>query len=106
MVSPADGTITNSAPLKVSATSVPSLPHCSTQDGCTQLVKGLSYSLQFFLGSLDNVAEAIRDNDDLHYDNGFLPRLQLNTHYSQLLLHGGTRLYETTVYLSPGDYHR
>jgi len=91
VVSPADGTITNSAPLK---------------DGCTQLVKGLSYSLQFFLGSLDNVAEAIRDNDDLHYNNGFLPRLQLNTHYSQLLLHGGTRLYETTVYLSPGDYHR
>merc|ERR1719242_1741447 len=90
VVSPADGTITNSAPLK---------------DGCTQLVKGLTYSLDFFLGSLENIGHVIRDNDDFHYEENFSRMLQ-NAKYSQLLLNTRTQLYETTVYLSPGDYHR
>ena len=69
-------------------------------------MKGLTYSLDFFLGSLENIGHVIRDNDDFHYDENF-SRMLHNSKYSQLLLSNTqTQLYETTVYLSPGDYHR
>ena len=68
-------------------------------------MKGLTYSLDFFLGSLENIGDVIRDNDDFHYDENFARILQ-SSKYSQLLLNTRTQLYETTVYLSPGDYHR
>ena len=68
-------------------------------------MKGLTYSLDFFLGSLENIGDVIRDNDDFHYDENFA-RILHSSKYSQLLLNTRTQLYETTVYLSPGDYHR
>ena len=68
-------------------------------------MKGLTYSLDFFLGSLENIGDVIRDNDDFHYGEHF-SRMLHNSKYSQLLLSSRTQLYETTVYLSPGDYHR
>ena len=69
------------------------------------MVKGLTYSLDFFLGGLDTVSDVIKDNDDFQY-NDFSPKMLPSPQYSPLLLHAQTQLYETTVYLSPGDYHR
>ena len=68
-------------------------------------MKGLTYSLDFFLGSLENIGDVIRDNDDFHYEEN-VSLLLHNSKYSHLLLNTRTQLYETTVYLSPGDYHR
>jgi len=107
LVSPADGSITVSSPLKHS--------------GFTHLVKGLQYSLEIFLGSLDNIGPVIWDNDNdsgCIYDDAtsevsetsetplLCPSLPAQF---QLLLNNcdnSTQLYETTIYLSPGDYHR
>ena len=107
LVSPADGTITVSSPLKHS--------------GFTHMVKGLQYSLEVFLGSLDNIGAVIWDNENdsgCIYDDGrsevsetsetplLSPSLPVQF---QLLLNNcdnSTQLYETTIYLSPGDYHR
>ena len=107
LVSPADGTITVSSPLKHS--------------GFTHMVKGLQYSLDIFLGSLDNIGAVIWDNDNdsgCIYDDGrsevsetsepSMLSPSLPAHF-QLLLNNcdnSTQLYETTIYLSPGDYHR
>jgi len=115
LVSPADGAVTGAGSL--------------AEDGYTHTVKGLSYSLELFLGCLDTAASVLgrpgldtQYSTDSDYDSADSdsapsspaagPQLApawpaVSPHHAQLLSCGGsTQLYESTIYLSPGDYHR
>jgi len=88
LVSPADGSITAS----------------STLHNFTHMIKGLAYSLDLFLGSLEDVTSIIRqdilpDGDEVYS----VPPEQIP---APLKFHNHSHLYQTTIYLSPGDYHR
>ena len=75
IVSPADGTST----------------YCgSYSGGYLEQIKGVHYSLPYFLG-LQNKGSLL---------HGAMPSAQ------SLLLNENTTLYQSVIYLSPGDYHR
>ncbi|XP_044579941.1 phosphatidylserine decarboxylase proenzyme, mitochondrial [Cotesia glomerata] len=83
-VSPADGTILYLGPILTSQ---------------VKRVKGISYSLRHFLGdtksqtSKEDEEEELTDQDNDDY-------------VKSLLKNSNNSLYQLTVYLAPGDYHR
>ncbi|XP_008547835.1 phosphatidylserine decarboxylase proenzyme, mitochondrial [Microplitis demolitor] len=82
IVSPADGTVLYLGPVL-----------CSKLDK----VKGVTYNLQNFLGEKN--LKLFEEEEKLTYDN--------NDHFAKLLLKNPKNsLYQLTVYLAPGDYHR
>ncbi|KAH0549804.1 hypothetical protein KQX54_014397 [Cotesia glomerata] len=84
IVSPADGTILYLGPILTSQ---------------VKRVKGISYSLRHFLGdtksqtSKEDEEEELTDQDNDDY-------------VKSLLKNSNNSLYQLTVYLAPGDYHR
>jgi len=79
VVSPADGTTTFNG---------------TFEGGFLEQVKGVHYSLSYFLGLRPPRGQSV-----LH---GALPDASSLLHHKD----GSTRLFQTVVYLSPGDYHR
>ncbi|KAK2580076.1 hypothetical protein KPH14_012359 [Odynerus spinipes] len=82
MVSPADGTVLHFGPVT----------SCRVEQ-----VKGVTYDLRHFLGDIDQVEAEKRKYTD-----------EENKRYVKSLLKNpdSNQLYQLTVYLAPGDYHR
>jgi len=85
LTSPADGTV---------------LYVGEVEEGVLEQVKGVTYSLQGFMGPLDGLAcrrehpNASMDPEDLaEYTNAFI-------------CHPQNKLFYSVIYLAPGDYHR
>jgi len=99
MVSPVDGAVTHVG---------------SFQGGFLQQVKGVHYSLPYFLGLAEQgkALHASADHEVRRSLHCIIWVLWTHTSPSQVMQSllqvrdGSTQLYQWTAYLSPGDYHR
>ncbi|KAI3379488.1 hypothetical protein SNEBB_005443 [Seison nebaliae] len=88
---------------------------CLPSDGCIlsygpcnnisiDQIKGVNYSMKHFIGPITwNVRGKGPTSNINHF---YIPKPDLPYHQNLLHHESNTRLYFTTIYLSPGDYHR
>lgn len=79
LVSPADGSV---------------LHFGTIENGYIEQVKGITYSLESFLGSFKNGTEEPSEMSEKSYQDHLLSNKEENT------------LYHCVIYLAPGDYHK
>lgn len=82
LVSPADGTILSSGPVT----------SCKVEQ-----VKGVTYNLRHFLGDIPSVSSEKENKYTKEDDDAYV---------KSLLKNPDNQLYQLSIYLAPGDYHR